>query len=144
MDYSDGKTCPYCNKPTEYVDSSQIYGKSYGMIYLCSPCQAYVGCHKSEPTKAKGRLANAELRSAKIEAHKYFDMIWEQKHLSRSEAYSWLSEQISIEPNYCHIGMFDVKECKEVVDLSKMLLNDLRRIDLDFGVEPINPYFERA
>lgn len=30
-----GKICPYCGKPTEYVDSSIIYGRSYGMIYLC-------------------------------------------------------------------------------------------------------------
>ena len=29
-----GKICPYCGKPTEYVDSSIIYGRSYGMIYL--------------------------------------------------------------------------------------------------------------
>ena len=29
-----GKICPYCGKPTEFVDSSVIYGRSYGMIYL--------------------------------------------------------------------------------------------------------------
>lgn len=41
-----GKVCPYCGKPTEYVDSSVIYGRSYGMIYLCRDCRAYVGVHK--------------------------------------------------------------------------------------------------
>lgn len=30
-----GKICPYCGNRTEYVDSSVIYGRSYGMIYLC-------------------------------------------------------------------------------------------------------------
>ena len=41
-----GKICPYCGKPTEFVDSSVIYGRSYGMIYLCRDCRAYVGVHK--------------------------------------------------------------------------------------------------
>lgn len=35
--------CPYCEKPAEFVDSSVIYGRSYGMIYLCRKCGAYVG-----------------------------------------------------------------------------------------------------
>ena len=63
-----GKICPYCGKPTEYVDSSIIYGRSYGMIYLCRDCRAYVGVHKGTD-QALGRLANAELREAKKEAH---------------------------------------------------------------------------
>lgn len=69
-----GKICPYCGKPTEYVDSSVIYGRSYGMIYLCRDCKAYVGVHKGTD-QALGRLANAELREAKKEAHFYFDQI---------------------------------------------------------------------
>ena len=32
--------CPYCNQESQFVDSSVIYGKSYGMIYLCSDCDA--------------------------------------------------------------------------------------------------------
>ena len=27
------------------VDSAVIYGRSYGPIYLCIICGAYVGCH---------------------------------------------------------------------------------------------------
>lgn len=56
-----GKVCPYCKEQTEYVDSACIYGKSYGMIYLCRKCDAYVGVHKGT-NKALGRLANKELR----------------------------------------------------------------------------------
>ena len=28
-----GKICPYCGQPTEFVDSVEIYGTSYGMMY---------------------------------------------------------------------------------------------------------------
>jgi len=40
-----GKKCPYCKGETKYVDSSLVYGRSYGMMYLCEPCDAYVGVH---------------------------------------------------------------------------------------------------
>lgn len=40
--------CDYCGRRAEFVDSKVIYGKSYGMIYLCRcrPGYAYVGVHK--------------------------------------------------------------------------------------------------
>lgn len=139
--YIDGKICPYCDNPTEYVDSQVIYGRSYGMIYICKPCNAWVGTHKSNRTVALGRLANSELREAKKEAHEYFDRLWKLGHLSRHQAYEALSSHLNIEPKYCHIGMFDVDMCKRVVEVSKMLLNDFRRLDLDFGVEPLTPHY---
>ena len=39
-----GKICPYCGKESELIDSTEIYnGKSYGKMYICRPCDAYVG-----------------------------------------------------------------------------------------------------
>lgn len=139
-----GKICPYCGNKSEYVDSIEIYRHtSYGMAYLCRPCDAYCGTYKSEPEKALGRLANSELRHWKKEAHAYFDVIWKEKNLTRVEAYKWLSENLNLPSEYTHIGMFSVKTCIEVVDLSKMILNDLRRLDLDFGAEVNRPHYER-
>lgn len=128
-----GKICPYCGRSTEYVDSSIIYGRSYEMIYLCRDCRAYVGVHKGTD-QALGRLANAELREAKKEAHFYFDQIaktnlinkiW-KKHIpntsNRNKAYLWLSNQLGIPRELCHIGMFDVSDCKRVVELCKPLV----------------------
>ena len=65
-DIYSGKLCPYCKKETEYKDSSIIYGKSYGMVYICSTCDAYVGVHKGTD-KALGRLADKKLRELKKE-----------------------------------------------------------------------------
>ena len=137
----EGKICPYCGKETEFVDSSIIYGKSYGMIYLCKPCDAYCGVHKGT-NKSLGRLANRQLRQAKKEAHKYFDKIWNLKLMKRHKAYKWLSEKLKIDPKYTHIGMFSEKTCKDVVYYSKQALNDNRRCDLDFGAEPVTEYFK--
>lgn len=56
--------CPYCDNESELVDSEVVYGKSYGMMFLCSPCDAYVGCHKDSPNnRPLGTLANRSLRS---------------------------------------------------------------------------------
>ncbi|MPN54908.1 hypothetical protein SDC9_202586 [bioreactor metagenome] len=62
------KLCDYCGKPAIYTDSSRVYGKSYGMIYYCPDCHAWVGVHRGTD-KPLGRLADAELRDWKKKAH---------------------------------------------------------------------------
>lgn len=120
-----GKLCPYCGKETEYVDSSIVYRKSFGKIYYCSSCKAWVGVHKGT-NKALGRLADQELREWKIKAHFLFDRLWKKKvtqgfskKYARFKAYSWLSKELKIEMDRTHIGMFDVDQCKKVVELCK-------------------------
>ena len=131
----NGKICPYCGSKTAYVDSSVIYGKSYGMIYLCELCDAYVGVHKGTDN-ALGRLANKELREAKKQAHYYFDQIsktglinkiWKEyipNTGNRNKAYLWLSKQMAIDIELCHIGMFDTEQCLKVIQICKKNLMD--------------------
>ncbi len=39
-----GQVCPYCGKKTELINSAEVYaGKSYGWMYICRDCDAYVG-----------------------------------------------------------------------------------------------------
>lgn len=119
-------TCPYCGHAAELVDSSVVYGRSYGKVWLCRPCQAWVGCHKNSRRHAPlGRLANAELRAAKQEAHAAFDRLWQAKmrhhNVPQSEArpaaYRWLAEQMGMSKADCHIGKMDVQECRRVVEI---------------------------
>lgn len=111
-----GVICPYCGEKAKLMDSAAVYrGRSYGMIWACLPCDAYVGCHKNSPTNAPlGRLADKELRLAKQEAHAVFDPLWKVGRLNRKEAYGWLAQQLNINRALCHIGMFDVDRCREV------------------------------
>lgn len=130
--------CPYCRQKAElHRDSSIVYGRDYGPIYLCSCypiCDSYVGCHPNSVTPL-GRLANAELRYWKKEAHKYFDHLWKtlkilklhpnpnghsmSKSYIRGRAYKWLSKELDIPGDKTHIGMFDVKTCQKVVEICK-------------------------
>jgi hypothetical protein len=109
------KLCDYCNKPAELVDSSVVYGVSYGKIYLCSPCDAYVGVHKGTDVPL-GRLANKELREWKKLAHYHFDASWKGVR-PRKSAYRELAARMDLPEEKAHIGMFDVDLCRKVVEL---------------------------
>lgn len=97
--------CPYCGRVAKYVDSSVIYyGHSYGMAYLCRPCNAYVGVH-SGTDRPKGSLANAELRGWRKATHARFDPLWRDGPFKkRNAAYRWLSEQMKLPIEQTHIG----------------------------------------
>lgn len=113
--------CDYCGKPAEYVDSAVIYhGKSYGMIYRCEPCGAYVGVHRGTNTPL-GRLANAELRTYKKAAHNEFDKLWKTGKMTRRAAYIRLQKIMGMSADKAHIGKFGVPECKTLIDRLKKL-----------------------
>lgn len=110
-----GKQCPYCLKEPEYINSTEVYGKDYGMMYICKPCQAWVGVHKGTD-RALGRLADANLRVWKRNAHEAFDKLWKEKLFeSRSAAYFWLAIRMNIEDP--HIGEMDITQCEEVWEI---------------------------
>ena len=116
--------CQYCGKETELVDSGVIYGKSYGLIYRCCPCDAYVGCHP-RTYKPLGTVANKELREWRKKAHSIFDPMWKakikrdkcSKLVARNAAYKWLAEQLNLPVEDTHIGMFNVEQCKRVIEI---------------------------
>lgn len=126
-----GKKCVYCGNKTTLVDDEFVYGTDYGnMHYLCMDCQAWCGCHKGTDI-GLGTVANKELRKARGEAHKYFDVIWQKavsikgmsKRKARKSSYKWLSYQMGIDVVMTHIGMMTLEQCKEVVRLSKPYYN---------------------
>lgn len=146
-----GEICPYCGTPPRYVDSAVVYGGvSYGMIYLCTPCKAYVGVHPGTSVPL-GRLANEELRAWKKKAHNYFDPIWKNKvaqgankAVVRNEAYAWLSEAMNLDRELTHIGMMDVEQCKRVVELctnSLSIPNDMHACEIIYKASPEHPTY---
>jgi len=116
--------CPYCGRQAEYVDTKEIYGKSYGMAYLCRPCDAYVGVHDGTD-QPLGSLANWELRRWRNRAHAAFDPLWQRGRFRRrrNDAYAWLAEKMGLPKEETHIAMFNVPQCKQVIQI----MNDERR-----------------
>jgi hypothetical protein len=102
-------------------------------FYRCAPCRAWVGCHPNSKVPL-GRLADAELRKAKEAAHAHFDPLWKavarrdgiSNNKARGRAYAWLADQMSLAPDDCHIGMFDVGQCNRVI----RICNGVRRREI--------------
>lgn len=130
--------CPYCREKAVLVTGKEIYANRKDLwnkkYWLCFPCDAYVGVHaNSNRNVPLGRLANKDLRYWKTQAHLHFDPLWHKKmHTSgvraseaRSLGYAWLAKLMGVEKNKCHIGMFDVEQCKQVVDICSKYLRKM-------------------
>lgn len=74
--------------------------------------------------------------------HFYFDKIWrEAKIMSRIEAYKWLANILGVTEPEAHFTYLNDSKCREVIYFCQQLLNDNRRLDLDFGADPITPFY---
>ena len=114
--------CPYCGETSRLTTGREVYpgrnrrelhGKYF---YVCTPCDARVGCHMNTIIPLGG-LADAQLRAARTAAHRAFDTKWQCGTMTRTQAYNWLAKQLGTDSKQCHIGMFDVETCQRVVAL---------------------------
>ena len=115
--------CNHCNKPAEWVENKEVYGRNYGksyMIWLCRDCDAYVGCHHNTKD-SKGLLAKAPLRKARKEAHAFIDPLWKSKKYKRKTIYRRLSQEFG---RTIHIGETrSASECEEILKKAKETFN---------------------
>lgn len=124
--------CDYCSAKATFLKTSETvyHGRDYGPLWICEPCQAWVGCHPD--LRPLGRLADSELRQAKRDAHLQFDRLWKDwafaypdlgrcnarlKRLMRARAYAWATDAMNIPADKCHIGQFNVEQCNQLIDL---------------------------
>ena len=113
--------CPYCNCEASFVSGVDVYPHRfdlYGRKYwVCEPCDARVGAHPDG--RPFGRLANAELRQLRMEAHGLFDPMWKKGGMSRNQAYWWLANKLGIPEREAHIGKADIETCKRIIAVWK-------------------------
>lgn len=130
--------CDYCGQQADEATGADVYPHRPDLsdlkFYVCTPCEARVGCH-SETGKPLGRLANAELRQAKMDAHASFDPIWKDGYLKRNVAYGWLRRQMGLCKEDCHIGKFDLEQCSKVVELASAFHGEMGEIHWE-GLKP--------
>ncbi len=116
------KICRYCGNEVVFTSNAEIYGREYGngKCYLCRRCRAFVGVHTGTIIPL-GTLANDELRNARKQAHNEFDKLWKgpTRRMTRYNAYGWLSKEMNLKRKDTHIALFEVEQCKKVVELLK-------------------------
>lgn len=126
MRYYNGHECPYCGKPCNFVDSKEVYRESHGMIYICRPCQAWVGVHYKDSDQSYGFVAVKSLRNLRHEAHKWFDGLWQKKQeqgtkrkQAQSLARQWMAGFLKIAIEEAHIGMCTEEQCLKIIEMCK-------------------------
>lgn len=112
--------CPECGS-LMVLRHSQKFNRCF---YGCSrypKCQATHGAHKDGTPL--GIPANTETKEWRIKAHAAFDQIWRDSPLTnaRQIAYKILADSMAIDVKDCHIGLFDMDECKIVIALQETL-----------------------
>jgi zinc-finger-containing domain len=113
--------CNYCNNDAIWCENKAIYGKNYGksyMIYLCRPCDAYVGCHQNTK-QPLGTMANKELREARQLVHNHIDKYWKKEGWDRKDVYSAMS--FALGKTY-HTGEADLSTCKKILSFNMTAL----------------------
>jgi len=135
--------CPYCGSEVELVGASAVYPHRPELagrhVWRCTACDAHVGCHAagtrvqgrdgvvtvSDGTLAMGSLANKELRAARIETHRLFDVLWQPPaRMSRREAYAWMARVLKLPQEAAHIASLGFDECVQLMHA----IEDLTRL----------------
>lgn len=120
-------TCHHCGNPAKLVSGQQIYATVTHLhrkwFWQCLPCGAHVGTHKNSKRHVPlGRLANKDERLWRSRAHAVFDPLWQNKKYNwrRPDLYAVLAKHLEIPFDQCHIGLFDVEQCKRVVKFCQL------------------------
>lgn len=130
--FYNGSQCVYCNGYCDFVDSIEIYKHTnYGMAYWCRSCNVWVGTHRGND-QSLGTVASKELRELRHTAHQKFDPICAAKVLqgakkkaAKAAGYNWLSKVLEIDPVTCHIGYFNIEQCKKVIEACDKVYEDI-------------------
>lgn len=106
--------CGECGSPMALRDSK------YGIFYGCTNYPQCKGTHSAhQDTGAPmGIPADKETKEWRSRCHKVFDQLWKNKKYAytRSEAYELLQRLTRLSPEDCHIGRFNIDQCKTVIN----------------------------
>lgn len=64
-------------------------------------------------------LVDKRTHNARKRAHEYFDIIWKEGFMTRSQAYAWLAKSLKISRNKAHMKKMDYKMAKRVIKLCR-------------------------
>jgi ssDNA-binding Zn-finger/Zn-ribbon topoisomerase 1 len=105
--------CPDCGAPL--VLKVTKYGKFYGCSnFRVTGCRGSHSAHQ-ETGEPMGTPARAEVRAARMRAHRAFDELWTHGHMTRSRAYKWMQKVMVMTKRDAHIAKFDLEQCERLV-----------------------------
>lgn len=103
--------CPICKK--QLTTTKTAFGKRTS----CEDCNLVAWGEKP--------LADKPTREARVRAHNVFDIIWQEEHMTRTEAYEWLRQELKL-PTTPHMATMSAAEAGKVAELALKKLNQCR------------------
>lgn len=122
--------CIECGKLAVWTPGRDVYPgrpELWDKGFFVCVCGARVGCHAGTGTPL-GLPCGPLTSRARDKAHRVFDVLWRRKaELAgarrtgpfRKAAYLWLSEQLGIAYDQCHISWFDRARAEQVFAICK-------------------------
>lgn len=121
--------CDSCkSKNIVFINNAEIYEEprgDYPFIWFCYDCRANVACHEGT-SNPMGFMATKNKRRLRHELHLVFDQLWQKGYMPRRDAYDWLSDELEIERDKCHVAMFSYRELKRSIYLVERKLKELK------------------
>ncbi len=93
------------------------HSKKYGTpFYGCSRFPACKGACGAYPDgRPKSIPSDRKTSEARIRAHAVFDRVWQQKRMSRDQAYAWMRQVMGISNKEAHIGHLTAEQCDQLI-----------------------------
>jgi hypothetical protein len=120
-------SCDYCGARASiarYGDEAYPYRKDQGPLWICVPCQAWIGVHsRSRRNVPLGRLANAALRDAKSRLHDALEPLAAGKvrrdgvnaFEARAKAIRWVATELGFDPLPPGIHALTAEQCEQAL-----------------------------
>jgi hypothetical protein len=102
-----------CGGAVEIAHHTQLYRREFSewpWAYRCTTCDARVGMHPFTAIPL-GTLADEALRDLRKTCKQPFEMLWQSKRMTRTEAYVALAAHLGVPVEECHFGWFDADRC---------------------------------
>lgn len=115
-------TCPECGK------KMMLRRGKFGWFYGClawPKCLCTHGAHQQSKLPL-GTPCDTETRRARIQAHRSIDVLWKGRNgdgkgiMSRDQVYAYLARKMGIRRGKCHIGDFDLEQCREAARIAEV------------------------
>lgn len=107
--------CGDCGSDMHLVQSPKFKRPFYGCRRF-PECRGTMGAHDNgsplgTPIDTAGRVARKR-------AHAAFDRIWQEKSLSRSDAYKWMQQRMNLTSEEAHISRLSAEQCEHLIALA--------------------------
>jgi hypothetical protein len=108
--------CPNCGCGAKLINSKEVYGTSYGLMWVCMnfpKCNYRVTCKKGTATPT-GELADEDLRNLRKKIYDKIDSIYKGKRDHTPQLYEDLGIKFSMIP--FKISNLDKNICMKVLE----------------------------